>query len=156
VQAVAVLATGIGSLSDWLQRRQGWKPLHVRRLMQAASFCGAAVATLPLALSNSLSPNLAITALSAAVAMQAFNYSGFHSYVQEVAPRDAGVIMALTNTCGTVAGAGGNLLMGHLAGSAGGYSSVFALTVGVYLVSAAVWLVGATGQPLNLTHISAV
>lgn len=48
--------------------------------------------------------------------------AGFHSYVQDVAPTNAGLVLAVTNTCGTLVGIGGNLATGHLAASRWGYA----------------------------------
>lgn len=48
--------------------------------------------------------------------------AGFHSYVQDVAPRSAGLVLAITNTCGTLVGIAGNLLTGYLAASRWGYA----------------------------------
>lgn len=50
--------------------------------------------------------------------------AGFHSYVQDVAPTNAGLVLAVTNTCGTLVGIGGNLATGHLAASRWGYAGV--------------------------------
>ena len=78
---------------------------------------------LPLALPwVQLAPGAAVAALTSAVAFQGLNYSGFHSYVQDVAPGDAGLVLAITNTCGTLVGIVGNLLTGYLAASAYGYA----------------------------------
>ena len=48
--------------------------------------------------------------------------AGFHSYVQDVAPGSAGLVLAVTNSCGTLVGIGGNLATGHLAASRWGYA----------------------------------
>jgi ACS family sodium-dependent inorganic phosphate cotransporter len=95
---------------------------------------------------------VAVAAMTAAVAFQGCSYSGFHSYVQDVAPRDAGLVLALTNTCGTLVGIGGNLLTGWLAASRWGYAAVFALTVALQLGCMAAWLAGARGQRLELSR----
>lgn len=76
--------------------------------------------------------------------------AGFHSYVQDVAPRSAGLVLAITNTCGTLVGIAGNLLTGYMAASRWGYAGIFALTAVLQAVSGAAWLAGAHGQRLDL------
>ena len=66
-----------------------------------------------------------------------------------MAPSEAGLVLALTNTCGALAGVAGNLATGVLAG-VHGYGPVFGLTAALYIVSLAVWLAGAHGQRLVL------
>ena len=58
----------------------------------------------------------------------------YHSDVQDVAPRDAGLILGLTNTCSSLAGVAGNLAAGHLADSAYGFGGSFWTLVGVSVV----------------------
>lgn len=70
--------------------------------------------------------------------------------MQDVAPSSAGLVLAITNTCGSLLGLCGNILTGYLAASRWGYAGVFALTVGLNLASSATWLAGARGQPLDL------
>ena len=70
--------------------------------------------------------------------------------MQDVAPRDAGLILALTNTCGTVVGVAGNVATGMLA-QGGGYGAVFALTALLYLASFILWNAFMRGQPLSLS-----
>lgn len=45
--------------------------------------------------------------------------------VPEVAPTSAGLVLSITNTCGTLAGIAGNMLTGVLAGTAWGFSGKF-------------------------------
>jgi sugar phosphate permease len=70
--------------------------------------------------------------------------------LQDVAPADAGKLLGLTNSCGTLVGIGANLVTGALAGSPWGYSGVFALTAVLYLVSCLTWNAFMKGAPLSL------
>ena len=107
---------------------------------------------LPLAVRGpALAPGAAAAALTLALAFSGFNYSGFHSYVQEVAPRDAGLVLGITNTAGTLTGLVGNLATGHLAAGSLGFAAVFAATSAIHLTGAAVWLLFARGRRLHLT-----
>ena len=68
--------------------------------------------------------------------------------MQDVAPGCAGVVLAVTNTCGTLVGIGGNLITGHLATSRWGYAGMFGLTAALQAVSIVAWLAGAHGRQL--------
>ena len=46
---------------------------------------------------------------------QAFAYSGFHTYMQEVCGVRAGTLLGFTNLGGIIMGIGGNILAGYLA-----------------------------------------
>lgn len=70
--------------------------------------------------------------------------------MQDVAPTRAGFVLAVTNTCGTLVGIGGNLLTGSLAASQWGFAGLFALTVALQAVSMATWLARAHGRQLEL------
>jgi hypothetical protein len=149
--ASAGVSVGAGRLADALQAC-GWPALRVRRLMQSVGSAGGLFLA-PLAFPGSpaaASPALAVALLTAAVAAQGFNYAGFHAYVQDVAPADAGKVLGVTNTCGTLAGLGGNLVTGALAGGAGGYAAVFGLAAALYGASALTWLAFARGAPVRL------
>ena len=71
-------------------------------------------------------------------------------HAQDVAPADAGKLLGLTNSCGTLMGIGANLAAGALAGSPWGYGGVFALTAGLYLASCVTWNAFMKGAPLSL------
>lgn len=149
--ATAIVALLAGAGADHLQSRHGWSALHVRHVMQSLAAGGTAVSLLPLALPGlQVNPAVAIAALTAAVAFQGFVYAGLHAYVPEVAPTSAGLVLSITNTCGTLAGIDGNMLTGMLAGSAWGYSGVFALTAALQVVSMCAWRAGAHGRQLDI------
>jgi MFS family permease len=149
----AVVATGAGAVADWLQLKAKWTAVQVRHAMQTAASVGACLALAPLALipASALSPTIATAALSIAVASQGFNYGGYHAYIQDVAPGDAGLILGLTNTFSSVAGIVGNIVAGALAGGPAGFAAVFGLTVALHAVSAVTWLLFARGKRIRLT-----
>lgn len=148
--ATAVSAIVAGKVADYLQRVAHWSPSAVRTALHTASCLGGAAGLLPLAAGGAPLPPTAVAALlTLAVAAQGCNYAGFHAYVQDVAPSEAGLVLALTNTCGALAGVAGNLATGALAG-AHGYGPVFGLTAALHAVSLVAWLAGAHGQRLVL------
>lgn len=149
----ALVAAFSGKLSLHLQIDRSWSPLQVRRLMQTVSSMGIAFCLIPLAMDqNFVSPLIATAVISVAVAFQGLCYPGFHSYVQDVASKDAGLVLALTNTCSIAAGILGNIITGQLAASPLGFSAVFGLTSVLYISSAITWFVFAKGNSMELTN----
>lgn len=152
LQATATVSIGAGTLADYLQQQLHWPFSTVRKTMQATANLGS-LFLLPLIVTTattSLSPLVAVCSLTAAQALQGFNYSGFHSYVQDVAPSEAGLVLGITNSCGTLAGIGGNVLTGYLAETAYGFKAVFALTLVLCMLSTMTWLCFADGKPVQL------
>jgi MFS family permease len=156
--ATAVTARFAGQLADWLHTSKRMTSLAVRRWMQITSHFGGSLAMLLLALLPSFqsiipsSRELALALLCLAIATQGLNYAGFHSYIQDVAPGDAGLILGLTNSCSILAGILGNLIMFHLASVPGptGYGSLFAIMSLAYCASGAAWAWGARGRSIKL------
>ena len=70
--------------------------------------------------------------------------------VQDVAPKDAGKLLAITNSASTLVGFAANLITGALAASRFGYASVFGLTSAFYLASCISWNLVMKGQPIRL------
>lgn len=70
-----------------------------------------------------------------------------HIYTQTRAPY-AGLVLSITNTCGTLVGIAGNLLTGILAGSSSGYTGAFYTKASTSLCCG--WCTGAWG-PSGLT-----
>lgn len=143
-----------GRISMYLESERDWSFLRVRRLMQTLSSIGIASCLLPLAALNqhAISPLLAIFTISMAVAFQGLCYPGFHSYVQDIAAKDAGLVLALTNSCSIAAGIFGNIITGHLAASPYGFRAVFGLTAILYVLSALTWLIFTKGTAMELTN----
>ena len=71
-------------------------------------------------------------------------------FLQDVAPQDAGKLLGITNTCGTVVGIAGNILTGNIAASRWGYSAVFTLISAGYLSSFIVWRLWVNGHNIVL------
>ena len=73
--------------------------------------------------------------------------------LQDVANRDAGKLLGLTNTCGTLVGVVGNVATGRLAASQHGYTAVFGITSALYAASALTWLLFMKGQPIRVSQL---
>lgn len=151
--AVALLSIFGGRLADHLRANKGWSTVSVRKLMQAAAFLGSLV-LLPLVVApDSLSPMASVACLTIALAAQGLNYSGFHSYAQEVALQNSGAVVGLTNSCGVIVGLAGNVLTGQLADSAFGFRGVFGLTILLSVVGALSFVTFADGKPLKFSTV---
>ena len=74
--------------------------------------------------------------------------------MQDVAPEDAGKLLGITNTCGTIVGILGNVLTGNLAASKFGYAALFGLISCAYFSSFAVWHLCISGKPIKLGNVS--
>ncbi len=72
--------------------------------------------------------------------------------MQDVAPKDAGKLLGLSNSAATVVGMAGNVVTGGMAASAWGYSGLFALTALLYMGSCLTWNTCMKGQPLNVAY----
>lgn len=107
--------------------KAGKSTLSVRRLMQNLCFLGCAASVVPLALVAKPGIVLAVCCLTASLAFYSFSHSGFHSYLQDVAAGNAGVVYGITNTCSIAVGVIGNLITGVVVEATGSYSSVFVL-----------------------------
>jgi hypothetical protein len=73
---------------------------------------------------------------------------------QDVANKDAGKLLGLTNTCGTLVGVVGNVATGRLAASRHGYTAVFGITSALYATSAVTWLLFMKGQPIQFSNLA--
>lgn len=74
----------------------------------------------------------------------------FTPRVQDVAPRDAGKLLGLTNSCATLAGVAANVAAGLLGGAAGGFGAMLGLTAALYLASFASFSAWARGCPVQV------
>lgn len=72
--------------------------------------------------------------------------------MQDVAPKDAGKLLGLSNSAATVVGMAGNVVTGGMAASAWGYSGLFALTALLYTGSCLTWNICMKGQPLTVAY----
>ncbi|GAX85008.1 hypothetical protein CEUSTIGMA_g12429.t1 [Chlamydomonas eustigma] len=148
--ATAVVMTFAGTIADKLIN-MGIVTLKVRKIMHGLSAVGCAATILPLALSSSCSPEVATLWLIAFQCCYAVSFGGFHPHVQEVAGRDAGLMLGITNSCSIAMGILGNLITGMLVSNTGCFSTVFALTSLLYISSAIAFLTFMDGRPVRLS-----
>ncbi|DBB03799.1 TPA: hypothetical protein ACH3X3_011103 [Trebouxia sp. C0006] len=147
----AIAAVLAGKLAGHLRDQKGWSALRIRTFCQDVATLGPAVSLVPLIISSQgSSVATAVLCLTGTLSLQAFCYAGFHAYVQDVAPQDAGKLLGITNTCGTMVGILGNIVTGNIAASQGGYPVVFALISGGYLSSFVVWRIWVNGHSIVL------
>jgi nitrate/nitrite transporter NarK len=82
--------------------------------------------------------------------LYSFSASGFHSYLQDVAKGNAGVVFGITNSVSIAAGIFGNLLTGLVLEATGSYSSVFVLFAGLNISAALLFAVATSEAPVVL------
>ena len=141
-----------GVLGDWLVNRRSVSVRGTRVLINSAGFAVAAgaVAAMPYATTSAGATGL-LTATLAALGLARGGFSVNH---MDVAPKYAGIVMGISNTCGTVAGIIGVSATGVLLERGGGSDRVpgwtAALNVcsGLCLVGALVFYVFAQGLPV--------
>ena len=139
----ALVSAASGRLSLYLAREKQWSSLRIRKFMQTTSSLGIAVCLLPLVVLpgvGALTGTTAVLCMCFAVAFQGMCYPGYHSYVQDIFAKDAGVVLAFTNSWSIVAGVCGNVLCGMMAGD---FSRVFGVVMSLYVISAGTFFFGA-------------
>lgn len=98
-----------------------------------------------------IGPIGAVVAVSLTQICYSASFGGHHAYVQDnVDKRDAGKLVALTNSVGILAGLCSNMTCGFFLSQGLGYSAVFALTALVYLSSSLVFCLTLDGRPIAL------
>ncbi|KAG1669639.1 hypothetical protein FOA52_010799 [Chlamydomonas sp. UWO 241] len=147
--ATALATTLAGAVADALVG-SGARVLSVRRVMHAVSTLGCAVCLAPLALLPSITPLGATVCVVAAQICYAASFGGFHAYVQDVAPRDAGLVLGMTNSCSIAMGIIGNLSTGVIVEATGSYRLAFAVPLLMYVSSFALFMGLLRGQPIRL------
>lgn len=150
----AVLACFVGNIADYLIVKRKWAVSATRRLMMVFSTLGPALGLAMLAMTPTqatFAPLYALIALTVSMGFQAFNYPGFHAYVQDVAgpSGNAGLLLSVTNTGGVIFGAVGNLLTGVMVEKTGTFASVFWSSSALYVLSFFVWCTIMTGEELK-------
>ncbi|KAL6761234.1 major facilitator superfamily transporter [Haematococcus lacustris] len=160
IYAVFNLGGVVGMLVvPWLALAAGWRGAlawagaAVRQAMHVVSTLGCALSMLPLALrggSGSLGPAEATAWLVVYNACYGFSFGGFHPYIQDVAGGSAGLLTGLTNSCSIAMGIMGNLCTGALVQMTGTFSTVFVVTMALYLSSCCVFLAVLKLQPIQL------
>ena len=70
---------------------------------------------------------------------------------QDVAAKDAGKVLGLTNACGTAVGVLANIVAGKLAALQNGYALLFGSMAGLYLLAACTWVAFAKGREVRFS-----
>jgi len=145
--ATAVCTLLAGMWADWLLNERKWSFVKVRRLMMTIATAGPAVCLVGLATCHGR-PTVSALLMTGVLGMQAFSYSGFHTYMQEVCGVRAGTLLGITNLGGIVMGIGGNILAGYLAQVTGSFSLLFLLTAATYVSCGVLWNLCMRGEKL--------
>jgi len=149
----AVASLNSGTLADTLLERGVSRPT-VRRLMQGLATIGPSLFLVPLFLPGLVvQPAVQVACIAGLLVMQTFSYSGFQSYLQDVAPSDAGKIISITNSFGILIGVAGNLLTGIILERSNDYRAIFFITAVFYTTSFIAWVFAMKGQKLRIADI---
>eukprot|EP00741_Cyanophora_paradoxa_P005499 tig00000889_g5331.t1 len=145
-QAGAGLAAGFAA--DALVKR-GAPLLAVRRVFQVVGMVGPAVFTL-LAAFHADTPGLGAAYITAGLGLNAFTLAGVSVNHLDIAPLHAGLVFAMGNSAGQLAGLVAVPLTGTMLSRGWPWASVFALGAALYVVGAAAWLLLAGAEVLPL------
>eukprot|EP00731_Ephydatia_muelleri_P011094 Em0005g1680a len=154
---MAGVALSAGAVADCLRKRVS--TTVVRKAFTTASFTLSSVFLL-LCVYYGTSATIAVTLLTLGVGCGGLSLAGFNINHLDIAPRYAGVLMALTNTAGTLPGIVGPLVAKAIAlppsapkGSAeyiatyrSEWSEVFLLCVEIYMFGALIYLILGSGK----------
>lgn len=124
--------------------RRGISLTTVRKMMQTIGLLGSAAFLLPA--QQPADAETALALMCAALGAFAFTWSGFSPNHLDIAPRQAGVLMGVTNTAGTIPGLVGVAVTGWLVDASGTYASAFMLAAAINVLGALIWLGFATGE----------
>ncbi|KAJ7524779.1 hypothetical protein O6H91_17G021200 [Diphasiastrum complanatum] len=140
---MATIGLVAGAASDFLVQT-GVSVTAIRKIMQSVAFIGPSVALLGLNVAQS--PKLATTWLTAAVGLTAFGQAGFLVNHQDIGPQHAGVLLGMSNTAGTLAAILSTVGTGFFVEWLGSFQAVLMVTSFLYVLSALVWNIYATGE----------
>jgi len=131
-----------GILADGLLNKAGWPVKRVRRVLQTTGMVGPAICMVAAAspLTDG-SPGGASAWVTLGLGMSALTLAGVSVSHLDIAPRHAGVVFAVGNTCATLAGLLAVPLTGVLLDLTGSWSLVFGIAAAHYLVGAVVFYI---------------
>lgn len=127
--------------------KRGVSITHTRKLMQCVGLLGSAAFLIAATFAQSASAAMWI--FCGALGLLGVTWSGYAPNHLDIAPRQAGFLMGITNTFGTIPGIVGVFVTGWLIDATGTYASAFSLSAGLSVLGAIVWLIWARGEPLE-------
>lgn len=134
---VSMLMTpAAGRLFDYLVAR-GVARLTVRKCLQSLAFLGIASAMMLLTQTPSLLLTVVIVTVSNA--LTALSVGGFATNHLDLAPRQSGMLMGVTNTLAAISASASVFVSGWLLDVTGDWSAVFQLAAGISLLGALVY-----------------
>jgi len=149
---VVMAATAVvsGVFADYLLH-SGWEPLAVRRFFMGISLLGPAAALAFLTVCAQ--PSTAICCIMMAMGALSMSQAGYHAFVQDVSPNEAGRIIGLTNTGGTFFSLFGTGAVGIIYEATGSFNTIFLMTSVLCATGYVVfWIVSSGGALLKKTQ----
>ncbi len=132
-----------GQVADRMVK-QGVAVTRVRKICQTIGFGGLAAALFVVGEMDSAW--LAITVMCIGTGLGAFVTGGFAINHMDIAPNQAGRLMGITNTFGTIPGIIGVTVSGFILQQTGSWALVFQVAGGITLVGLIVYLIFASGE----------
>jgi ACS family sodium-dependent inorganic phosphate cotransporter len=139
-----VMINVAGHLADRMIKA-GRSPTFVRKLMQCSGLAGAALFLLLLPLAATAGAGSLLMCCAAGI-LALCSGGGFAPNGFDVAPRHADVIWGISNTFATIPGIVGVYVTGWLVDRTGSYAAPFAVTAGIALFGAVVFLLLGSGK----------
>jgi len=134
-----------GVIADTMLAR-GVSTTHVRKIMQSIGFLGPALFLGLVSVTHE--PSLAVTYMTAALALGSFSQSGVYSNHQDIGPEYSGILLGISNTAAAIPGIVGVALTGFILDATSSWSYVFGIAIFFYLLGTAVFNAFGTGERL--------
>jgi ACS family sodium-dependent inorganic phosphate cotransporter len=134
-----------GWIADGLVKR-GWDVTTVRKTMQTIGFGGAATSLMFVGYVHDAPTAIALMSLGSILGACASG--GFGVNHLDIAPRNAGVVMGLSNTAATIPGIVGVYVSGLILNATHSWTLVFQVAAGIYLFGMVFYLLFASSKRL--------
>ncbi|XP_063726035.1 sialin-like isoform X2 [Symsagittifera roscoffensis] len=136
--ANSILGVVAGHYADYLIVKRSWTTLSVRRAMTTVGLVGPALFTLLFSLSDNVA--LALLFISVSMGLCACNSSGHLSNHVEVAPTQASLTFAVSNTLASIPGITAGPVTATIVEYTGQWKTVFLITSLINLAGASVYM----------------
>eukprot|EP00475_Leptophrys_vorax_P025499 TRINITY_DN3572_c0_g1_i1.p1 TRINITY_DN3572_c0_g1~~TRINITY_DN3572_c0_g1_i1.p1 ORF type:complete len:496 (+),score=141.69 TRINITY_DN3572_c0_g1_i1:64-1551(+) len=140
----AVAANASGRIADALINKLGWSVTTTRKIMNSIGLFGPAISLC--VVSFVTTKEAAVALLSLTLFMGRFGVAGYWTNMLDIAPRNAGQMMAISNSFATIPGIAGNSITGAILTSTGSWTIVFMIAAALNFVGGVTYLFMGTGE----------
>ena len=146
--AKLLFSTCWSAVADWLMAKEHMSRLAVRKLGMVICFAGPSFFLAIISAGGVGGIGGALACVTMAVGLNGASDSGFWANIIDVAPRQSGEVMGISNTFGTLPGIFGNVITGWVLQTTGSWSLVFGMVIVNYVFGLVVYLKWASGNVL--------